>query len=118
MTELIAILGSGKGTWGHVSRLLEDARWEKVYLLTNEFGIEKFQPSQKVELLLIHESKGIQELRDEIKSLLKDKIKGIDVGVNFVSGEGKEHMALVAALLQLGIGIRLVALSKDGAIEL
>ena len=48
---------------------------------------------------------------------LKEKISGIEVGLNIVSGSGKEHMALISALLKLGIGIRLVALTSNGVKE-
>jgi len=34
--------------------------------------------------------------------------------LNIVSGDGREHMAIISALLQLGLGIRLVALTKEG----
>ena len=40
MPELIACLSTGKGTWGHVSRLIDDGKFDKVYLITNEFGQE------------------------------------------------------------------------------
>ena len=46
------------------------------------------------------------------------KIKDSEVAVNFVSGTGKEHMALLSALLKLGIGIRLLALTKEGVTEI
>jgi hypothetical protein len=49
---------------------------------------------------------------------LKDKIKGTEVALNLVSGTGKEHMAILAALLKLGVGIRLVALTKEGFKEI
>jgi len=40
------------------------------------------------------------------------------VGVNFISGAGKEHMALVSALMKLGVGFRLMASTMDGVKEL
>ncbi|MEK6860686.1 MAG: hypothetical protein AABY07_01825 [Nanoarchaeota archaeon] len=119
MTELIACLSTGKGTWGHVSRLMQDPQWEKIILLTNDYGAQNFKSeNSKAEIIAINENIGIKELRDDIKSKLKDKIKGTEVAVNFISGTGKEHMALMAALLQLGIGIRFVALTKDGIEEI
>lgn len=118
MTELVAILSTGKGTWGHVNRLIEDEKWEKVYLLTNEYGKENFQAKENTELILISMAKGTTELRDEMYEALSKKIKGSEVAVNFVSGSGKEHMALMAALLKLGIGIRFIALTKDGVKEI
>ena len=58
----------------------------------------------------------LKELRDEMKGKLDGKLDG-EVAVNFVSGTGREHMALVSALLQLGVGIRLIALTKEGVEE-
>ena len=43
-------------------------------------------------------------------------INGMEVALNFVSGRGKEHMALVSAVLKLGLGVRFIAL-KPGGIE-
>ena len=115
MTDLIACLSTGKGTWGHVSRLKDE--FEKVYLITNEYGKENFQKDENTELIALNFNQGIKELRDDIEKVLKNKLKG-DVAVNFISGTGKEHMALISALLKLGIGIRLVALTKDGIEEI
>jgi len=118
MTELIACLSTGKGTWGHVNRLISDQDWEKVYLITNEYGKENFQKDDKTELIQVNLSQGIRELRDEILDNLKEKIKGTEVAVNFVSGTGREHMALISAILKLGKGIRLTALTKEGVEEI
>ncbi len=119
MAYLISFLSTGKGTWGHVSRLIEEENWEKVFLLTNEYGEQNFKANKNnVELIRIDEYKGIRELRDEIIEKLKEKIKDTEVGVNFVSGSGKEHMALVGALIRLGLGFRLMALTQDGVKEI
>jgi hypothetical protein len=67
---------------------------------------------------VIDPSKFLPELVEDLKNVLKGKINGLEVGVNFISGSGKEHMALMSALQQLGIGLRLVALTKDGVKEI
>ena len=121
MTTLIACLSTGKGTWGHVSHLLEGVqgeKWSKIILLTNDYGKENFKAQEGVELIEIHELAGLEQLRDEIKEKLKDKVSLEEVAVNFVSGAGREHMALMAALIQLGVGFRLVAVTKEGVKEL
>ena len=118
MTELIACLSTGKGTWGHVSRLIQDGEWEKVFLVTNSFGKENFTPEKESEFIVIDPNKGLAELRDDIYNQLKEKVKGAEVRLNLVSGTGKEHMALVSAILKLGVGIRLTALTKDGVQEI
>ena len=117
MTSLIACLSTGKGTWGHVSRIMEDEKWDKVFLITNEFGKENFQNTKNTELIIIDSNKGLKELQKDIVDQLKDKIEG-EVALNIVSGTGKEHMALLSALLKLGLGIRLIALTKDGVEEI
>ena len=113
MTDLIAFLSTGKGTWGHVSRLVETGQWDKVYLLTNAFGQEKFTPDSKTELIVLENMKPLKELTTDIETALKGKVKG-DVAVNVVSGSGKEHMALFAALLHLGAKYTLSAVTKEG----
>jgi hypothetical protein len=118
MTELIACLSTGKGTWGHVNRLITDQNWKKVFLITNDYGKENFSKDDKTELISVNFNQGLRELRDEIYNNLKGKIKSTEIAVNLVSGTGKEHMALVSALLKLGVGIRLIAVTKDGIEEI
>ena len=117
MTELIACLSTGKGTWGHVNRLIQDGQFSKVFLITNEYGKENFTKDDKTELIPVNLNQGLKELRDEIYNNLKGKIKSAEVAVNVISGTGREHMALVSALLKLGVGFRLIALTKDGVEE-
>ena len=118
MTELIACLSTGKGTWGHVNRLMQDGKWDKIFLITNDYGKENFNKDDKTELIAINLNQGIKELRDEMMKSLKERIKGAEVAINVISGTGREHMALIAALLKLGVGFRLVALTKDGVEEI
>jgi len=117
MAILIACLSVGKGTWGHVNRLIEDGEWDKVFLITNEFGKENFNFNEKTEAIVINFKNSLEGIRDEIVDKLKEKIKDSEVALNFISGEGKEHMALVSAILRLGISIKFVALTQDGMKE-
>ncbi|MEM4263789.1 MAG: hypothetical protein QW666_02750 [Candidatus Woesearchaeota archaeon] len=117
MTSLIACLGAGKGTWVQVSRLIESQAWESIVLITNPFGLEKFNNTKNAQLVVIDDRKDILDLVEDIKKALDGKFFG-DVAVNFVSGDGKVHMALLSALLKLGVGIRLVDLTKDGFKEI
>lgn len=115
--DLIVNVSTGKGTWGHVSRLISDGEWGKIYIITNEFGKENFSNEKNGELIIVDSRKGLEELKEEIYHGLKDKVKE-EVGLNFVSGTGKEHMAMLAAVLKLGVGIRFFALTKEGVKEL
>ena len=33
MVTLVALLSSGKGTWGQVNSLIKLAKWDKIYLI-------------------------------------------------------------------------------------
>jgi len=114
--DLIVCLSTGKGTWGHVNRLISDGKWGKVFIITNEFGKENFSVKNG-ELIVIDSRQGLEELREDIYNTLKDKVKE-DVGLNFISGTGKEHMAILSAVLKLGVGLRFFALTKDGVKEI
>lgn len=116
MTSLIACLGSGKGTWTEVKKLIESESWEKVFLITNSFGKEKFQA--KAEFIIVDDLQPPQALTPIIVSQLKGKIPDTQVALNIASGSGNMHMAILAALLKLGLGIRLMSMVNDTAEEL
>lgn len=117
MTELIACLGAEKATQEHVKRLIQQQDWEKIILITNDIGKENFKADKPVEFMVINKERFLPELVEEIKTKLKDKITGTEVGINIISGSGKEHMALLSALLKLGLAIRFVALTTNGVKE-
>ena len=54
----------------------------------------------------------------DITEKLKGKINGMEVALSLASGDGKEHMALVSALINLPVGVRFAALTKEGVIDL
>ena len=118
MTELIACLSSGKGTWTQVNRLIQSEDWEKIFLITNEFGKENFKPQKDVVFVLADFRKEITSLINDLKNALKGDISGLEVALNLVSGEGKEHMAILSALMQLGVGFRLVCATDSGVKEI
>jgi len=115
--ELVALLSSGKGTWAQVSGLMKHGDWENIILLGDDFS-KDFKHEKKFEFLKVDFSKKIKELKDEFSTKLKGKINGVEVALSIASGDGKEHMALISALLNLPVGIRFAALTKDGVIDL
>lgn len=115
--ELVALLSSGKGTWGQVAGLISRGEWEKIILVGSEFA-EKFTSSKNTEFIRADLGKQIIELKTEILEKLKGKISGTEVALSIASGTGKEHMALISALLNLPVGIRFVVLTKDGIVYL
>lgn len=120
MVELVALLSSGKGTWGQVAGLINRGDWEKVLLVCSKFAsskIKKFEFSKKAEIITIDFDRPILEVIEELRKKLKGKFVGVEVALSIASGEGKEHMALISALLSLPVGIKFVALTRDGIIE-
>ncbi|MBN1175827.1 hypothetical protein JXA48_04245 [Candidatus Woesearchaeota archaeon] len=108
MTQLVAILGTGKGSWAHVSKLVRQGEFEEVVLITNNFGKEKFSLDADTSFIVVDFEQPIHVLLDTFLKELRPKLKGTEVALNMVSGSGNEHMALLSALLKLGMAIRLV----------
>lgn len=115
--ELIALLSTGKGSWAQVSGLMKHAEWENIILLGDEFA-KQFKHEKKFEFIKIDLNKKLKDLRKEFSKKLKGKLKGMEVALSIASGDGKEHMALVSALINLPIGVRFAALTKEGVIDL
>jgi hypothetical protein len=115
--ELVALLSSGKGSWGQVAGLVNRGEWDNIILIGSEFA-EKFTIDKKHDFIKVNTSQQIVELKDEFMKKLKGKIDGTEVALSIASGEGKEHMALISALLSLPVGIRFVVLTKDGIVYL
>lgn len=118
--ELVALLSSGKGTWAQVSGLIKYGEWERIILFGDEFA-SQFQVEDKkeiVEFIKIDLTKKIKDLRDEFLKKLKGKIDGTEVALSIASGDGKEHMALISALINFPVGIRFAALTKEGVIDM
>lgn len=108
MTSLIALVSSGKGTWGQVASLMRLAKWDKVYLICNDFSYENYKvDSQKILKLRIDEKKP-QESVDKLSKFLKKEITDMEVGLNLSSGDGMEHMIVLSSVLKAGLGLRLI----------
>ena len=115
--ELVALLSTGKGTWAQVSGLIKFGEWDKIILIGGDFA-KDFKADKPIEFIQVDLEKKIKDLRDEILQKLKGKINGTEVALSIASGEGKEHMALISAILGLPAGVRFAALTKDGVVDL
>ena len=74
MTSLIACVSSGKGTWAHVAKLIEEQEWGNVFLITDDFGIQNFKPGKKINYIIIDSNKFLPELIESIRKQLEGKI--------------------------------------------
>ena len=117
LMELVALLSTGKGTWSQISGLINHGEWEKVIILGDEFA-KKFSSEKKFEFIKVDLNKKIKDLKEEFLKKLKGKLNGTEVALSIASGDGKEHMALISALINLPVGIRFAALTREGVIDL
>jgi hypothetical protein len=113
--ELIALLSEGKGTWGQVAGLIKRGEWEKIILVGDNYA-KDFVSEKKTDFISIDLNLPLSELKEEFAKKLKDRISGMEVALSIASGTGKEHMALISALLNLPVGVKFTALTKDGII--
>ena len=118
MTDLVACLSSGEKSWSHVERLVRGQDWSNVVIITNEFGRKNFKSPKEAEFVVVDFQKPVFELIQDIQKGIKGKLTDLEVALNIVSGNGKEHMAILSALLKLGVGVRLMAVTKEGIREL
>ena len=111
--ELIACVGDDKTAWGQITGLINRGAWDKIILVRTQEGIVYNAP-QHAEEVNIDSKKPVVELKKDLMLLLKGKLSEFEVCLSIASGTGKEHMALISALLSIPVGIRLVAFTKQG----
>ncbi len=116
--ELVALLSTGKGSWGQVAGLMKRGEWEKVIVVGAPFASEFNLKEIPFEFVEFDQNKNLVQLKKELEKKLKGKFDGLEVALSIASGNGKEHMALQSALLSLPVGVRFTALTKDGVIFL
>ena len=111
--ELVAFLGNDKETWGQVNGLINHGEWEKIIIVKSKTA-EDYDSPKDADLIAVDTTKPLLELKEDLISKLKTKRSGFDAHVSIASGTGKEHMALISALLTIPVGIRLVVFTKNG----
>ena len=118
MTDLVACLGTGKGTWTGVLKLVGKQDFEKVFLVVNDWTKQNLKlQRENMHLVVINSDDRTSIIRDTIINQLHDKISGFEVAVNLDSGTGKEHTALITALIKLGFALRFVVAEGDSIEE-
>jgi len=102
----------------HVKALIEKNDWDGVFVVTTEDVVGSLEYEGEVGFLLIDSKKATETIMDDIYTKLKGNLSGFQVAVNLFSGTGKEHMAILGAILKLGMGVRLVKQGKEEVEEL
>ena len=68
---------------------------------SSEEDMSECPKGDNIEIITIDKNKMLPDMTEEIRTALKDKVKMMETAVNLISGDGKEHMALLSALLKL-----------------
>ncbi|MFH1451668.1 MAG: hypothetical protein ABIF88_00665 [archaeon] len=114
--EFIALLSTGKGTWGQVAGLMQKGEWEKIIVVGPAFAKEFTVQGIPFDFIEFDADKSLVQLKKEFEKNLKGKFEGLEVALSIASGNGKEHMALLSALLSIPVGVRFTALTKEGVV--
>jgi len=119
MPTLIALLSTGKGTWAEVNRIIQFQNWDKVFLITNKFGEENFKnrPESVKMVVVDSDNSDIVSLTEQIRKQLEGQISDFEVGLNLASGSGKEHMAVLEAVMELGLNFRIITVNSNGYVD-
>jgi hypothetical protein len=100
----------------HVHRLINEAEWDRTFIVTTAELKKKHKFEKEVLYILVDPKKPIDDYVENIKSNLKGFF--LEVGINLVNGNGKDHMALLSAVMKAGLSFRLVAVTKNGVEEI
>ncbi len=115
MADLIACFTTDNHN-RHLHRLINESEWDRIFVVTTPELRRRHKFQKEVLYIVIDPKKPIDEYVEDIKSNLKGFF--LEVGINLVNGEGKDHMALLSAVMKAGLGFRLVAVTKNGVEEI
>ncbi len=110
--HLICFQGTDKENYPQINALMKRGDWSNILIIKNKETEDL--PEGNASILEINSSLPINELKSDMIQKLKNTIKEIEVALSIASGTGKEHMALISALLSMPVGIRLVVYTKNG----
>ncbi|MBT3643052.1 hypothetical protein HN604_02480 [archaeon] len=116
--ELVALLSTGKGSWGQVAGLMKKGEWEKIIIVGTSFAKDFTVAGIPFDFVEFDSDKSLVQLKKDLEKKLKGRFDGLEVALSIASGNGKEHMALQSALLSIPVGVRFTALTNDGVVML
>ena len=85
--------------------------------IADEYNLACITASQPNRINMDRRIRSGTALAEDIRKQLENRIIDTEVALNFISGTGKEHMALLSAVLKMGLGIRMMSLTPNGIQE-
>ena len=112
--KLVAFLGEDKSTYGQITALMNRMDCEQIIILKDKKTENPFN-HEKCKSVEVDSSKDLISFKQEIQEKLKKVLSSdFEVALTIASGNGKEHMALISALLSIPVGIKFAAFTKQG----
>ena len=112
--ELVCFQGMDKENWAQLNALIKRGEWGKVFIVKNK-NAEDFSVPDHCVVVGVDSGMPLLEFKGELMRKLKSALGNeFEVALSLASGNGKEHMALISALLSIPVGIRFVAFTKKG----
>ena len=112
--ELVAFVGGDKENWREITGVMNRLECDKIVIVKDK-KVSGFPNSLKTRVVDVDSGAPLMELKSEMMSKIKKELMGdFEVALSLASGNGKEHMALISALLSIPVGIRLVVFTKKG----
>jgi hypothetical protein len=113
--KLVAYIGKDPATYGQISALINRIEDLEQIILVKDKSTQMPFSNPICKALDVDSSKDLMTFKDEIQNALRPLLKeDFEVALSLASGNGKEHMALISALLTLPVGIKLTAYTKQG----
>lgn len=112
--EFVACVGTDEQNWGQITALLNRLDYEKAVLVVDALA-SGYPTNEKCTVIKMDMGQPLLTLQKEVQEKLKKTIGGeFEVALSLASGTGKEHMAVLSALLQIPVGVKLVVYTKEG----
>lgn len=112
--EFVAFAGTDKENWGQILTIVKRMKPERVVIVKNS-EVKNFPNIPNTDVVSVDSSKSLIDLRTDIMTKIRKTLSNsFEVALSLASGTGKEHMALVASLINLPVGVRIVAYTQNG----
>jgi len=112
--KLVAFVGEDKENLGQVTALLNRFEHDGA-LLVKDKRTGRIVSNGKCKFIDVDASVDLLSLKKEFQEKLRKELAGdFEVALSIASGTGKEHMALISALLSIPVGVKFIVFTKKG----
>lgn len=112
--NLVIFLSDEKESLGQISALLNRFEYEKAIIVKDKKTEKQFN-DDKIVFVEVDCASDLFSLKSEMQQKLKRELASeFEVALSIAAGKGKEHMALISALLAIPVGVKFIVYTKNG----